>query len=553
MTPLASRKPEGGVSPVNAATARFPRGVLLLDSMRRDGESRIASTRSIFVNPPGWSLSQQGKPQPSATRGGGRLNIDIGGVAGDTLSPPDVSHQRILSTRIRAARNCGVGALRTYGLRDLLAWTAAILTSGLHPMLATMSVPLSPPEDPQKIGTGRPVFVVSSVGQATLGPNVPPNNGADFGPDSAEGKTTTVGINEALAALAPTLGGKILILRGAYAPTAPISWAVPNVELEFQEGVTITTSAANAVSPSGGAAHFVWRGNGVTLRGFTNAGFNLFEPAHFVIEGSTLIGLSPPKANNSAVFINGGSFGILRDLTFTDCGNATAPQAALKITSNVAGVPSHDIDVVNCHAAGGPGTASTFTIGSSVNAPGPNDILYRIRIMSCKATGAGPGRDGFDVVNHCRYVLLSDCQSTSPNRNGFAVGNLNPAATCMDITLVNCVSLKSGGAGFALGQAIGSESNIVAVNCTSIDSNQNRNSFRPAQAGFVALAPDCLMSGCTARDGGTGAQLFGLFETAQAARNTFVNCNLAGNVSGPVGASMPTSRYRNCTGFNDQG
>ncbi|HTT16476.1 MAG TPA: hypothetical protein VMH49_03855 [Thermoplasmata archaeon] len=88
--------------------------------------------------------------------------------------------------------------------------------------------------------SGAPYVTVSAIG---LAQGRPPNNGANFGPDTPG--TVTTGIQEALNFIATT-GGRVHCIQGAYLASATISFTGSNQLLWFEPGSSLTF--ANGIS-----------------------------------------------------------------------------------------------------------------------------------------------------------------------------------------------------------------------------------------------------------------------------------------------------------------
>lgn len=89
-------------------------------------------------------------------------------------------------------------------------------------------------------------FTVSPTGLANY---QPPNNGANFGPDTPG--TQTNGIQEALNAAANAGGGKVYCQAGAYTCSLGFWFPSSNILLEFAPGSSLTfTSAATGLTPN---------------------------------------------------------------------------------------------------------------------------------------------------------------------------------------------------------------------------------------------------------------------------------------------------------------
>ncbi len=160
---------------------------------------------------------------------------------------------------------------------------------------------------------GRPFVTVSPIGTGTTPATPLPNNGADFGPDSAG--TLTSGIQEALNSIAAT-GGTVYCYQGVYELSLAIAFTGSYQLLEFAAGSAIVfANGLGGIQPSwthtvtyelayclilmGGPAvsstpapfsHQWFVGNGVQINWGSNAtldGFQIVSPGPQAVNGYT--------------------------------------------------------------------------------------------------------------------------------------------------------------------------------------------------------------------------------------------------------------------------
>ncbi|MCI4372155.1 MAG: hypothetical protein L3K02_00705 [Thermoplasmata archaeon] len=132
--------------------------------------------------------------------------------------------------------------------QDLVSPATASSTRTVTPSLAWVSVSIAiSPQVAWSGIAGKPYVTVSPIGVVTSPASLLVNNGADFGPDTYDTKTS--GIQEALNSIA-TSGGTVYCTAGTYVLQAPIGNTGSYQTVVFEAGCEITGLYAD-LSPGG--------------------------------------------------------------------------------------------------------------------------------------------------------------------------------------------------------------------------------------------------------------------------------------------------------------